>query len=357
MTARSSALMPSLLVAATLAGVLFAAVPSAEAKGSSWIITGGELGDYAMMFYPEAAGEEGIRVTSDKPVNVYDEPGPGYDIYADGWLSPEYYEQVTRYHPDVGLLYGHPGGNPADRWMRPDEATRSMLNRAIHEAKQKMAAGELEQGVVAAAFRARGMDLAVYTFLPYRPSTSGDLPFFGVGSWRGAEEFAMTHLAATLENAMSGQTAEVPHYRVTVQGRGWSGGSFYYSLPEGDHSGRLFPANSWGFEKDNTYYRNTYYETTPGFDALIQAIIDGELADRATSEQHAATPTVPARTASSEHWLGRELPTPRPDIHPASPLVTAPEDGMPRLGLLLVLGIVGASGLAFAAWPARWRRR
>src|SRR5690606_28683700 len=156
--------MVALVVVAVALFVLLAWPDTAAAKCPDWLLTGGDLGEYAFKFDACGEGASIDRIAGDEVDPPAVDPGTAYAIHDDGWFDPqEYHRFVLHWYPDAGLLFGRAPRDPqvdldrGDRWMRPDDETRRFLDGAVAEALRRHAAADLEQGLIAANFRARGM--------------------------------------------------------------------------------------------------------------------------------------------------------------------------------------------------------
>ena len=290
--------------------VLALAVRSAEAKKlPSWVIAGGELGPYAAHIVapiPEEHAQPiqlpGLDAQAAAPPSQL--PDLSYDLYSFGSFpigltngGPEH-----RYYPELKLLQR----GQSDSWARLAPEAVAFLDAAIEEALAKSARGELEQGPIAAAFRARRLPEVRYWL---RPSGAVDespvVPALAscaecIGLAGPSEAFIMRDLLAVVSQAPRAhdRLSEPPAFLIEYEGiveppYGVIGGRLgYYDPPAGDAPGRFWPG---GYSPDTPYY-----ETTAGFDAVIAEA----LSRTGVSAQMgpAAEPVKPRSASADNGW-------------------------------------------------------
>ena len=256
----------------------------AEAKLPSYVIAGGDLGSYAADFSALALvrdggspgwlpGESAQAVEPPKRL-----PSLAYDLYPSYGNFAVPYQLANggpelRYYPDLRLLQRRAAD--ADAWYALAPEAVAFLDAAIEEALAKKAAGELEEGPIAADFRARHLPDVGYWLVPFStvatnegyiaPSLSGcDECTILVGS---REEWIMRHLVETVSQPLQGPASARPafaieYYGIVLPPSGGIGGLLgFYAPPIGDGAGRFWPG---GYSTDAPYF-----ETTAGFDAFV----------------------------------------------------------------------------------------
>ena len=259
--------------------VVALAVRSAEAKKlPSWVIAGGELGPYAAHVSAPIPEEHAQPIQL--PGRDAQAVGPpsqlpdlSYDLYSFGSFpiglangGPE-----LRYYPELKLLQR----GQSDSWARLAPEAVAFLDAAIEEALAKRAKGELEQGPIAADFRARHLPEVRYWLRPSAavdespgvPALAGCAECIGLAG--PSEAFIMRDLLEVVSRAPKahGRLSVAPAFLIEYEGiveppYGGIGGRLgYYHPPTGDAPGRFWPG---GYSPDMPYY-----ETTAGFDAVI----------------------------------------------------------------------------------------
>lgn len=250
----------------------------AEAKLPSYVIAGGELGPYAAHFSSLVLVEDDSfpQYLPDDQAQVVEPPrsplGLSYDLYPSygNFAIPD---QVTnggpelRYYPEDHMLYSRLG----DQWYQLGSDGIAFLDEAISDALGKMAAGELEEGPIRAEFRARRLSEVTYWLTSYagayEPTFEAECDECVTLSGR-SEEFVMRHLVDVVSQPTRGRTSEPPtltieYYGIVEPPYGGIGGLLgMYTPPAEGRSGRFWAG---GFSSDAPYY-----ETTPGFDAVIE---------------------------------------------------------------------------------------
>lgn len=289
--------------------LLLLTIGEAEAKLPGYIITGGELGEYAAYAGGAvAAGNERSAVWLPGP-NAVDRAKPDelpslrYDIYNSGSVhyalangGPEF-----AYYPEARLLQH----SSANSWSKLSLETAAFLDSAVADALASMARGELEVGPLAADLRARGLAEASYWFVPYPEGgmTNAELGRFdsrlmrdsGLAqvSGRHSEELIMRYLVATVSGQAKTALSAPPRYAVfsrAAAAGGAAGGHFgYYDPPLADRPGRFWLGSSPA---------GPYYETTPGFDALVASALNGTLPDLAAAQPAKQSPAADGESIS-----------------------------------------------------------
>ncbi len=284
--------LPLLGVLAALLLALVMGSGTAAAKGSAYLLTGGELGSHAYLlesFIPDADGTdwvasvEGVQV--DPPRKV---PSLAYDFYSRfGVFAIPFQANVRgpemRYYPGLGLVE-----DPwTQQWYRPPAEAISYFDSTIQDALALMARGELEDDPFVADLRDRRMHEVNYFMLPYSPGSVTIRGPDGPGAMRGecggclgqvpnVEAFVLEHLVETVSHTRMPDSAMEPAY--TIEYHGWFEGSGiggflgFYSPPADGEAGRFW-TSSYVHDQDTPYY-----ETTAGFDAAIQAALAGPYA-------------------------------------------------------------------------------
>ena len=250
----------------------------AEAKLPSYVIAGGELGPYAVHVsslvldeddsFPQYLPGDDAQVV--EPPRTL--PGLSYDLYPSygNFAIPH---QVTnggpelRYYPENHMLYSRLG----DQWYQLGSDGIAFLDAAISDALGKMAAGELEEGPIRAEFRARHLSEVTYRLtsyaVAYEPTSVAECDECVTLSGR-SEEFIMRHLVDVVSQPARGTTLEPPtltveYYGIVEPPYGGIGGLLgMYTPPTEGRPGRFWAE---GYSSETPYY-----ETTPGFDAVIE---------------------------------------------------------------------------------------
>ena len=258
---------------------------TASAKQPSFIITGGELGEYAAVV--SSPWPEGPYLPFGAPVSQLElMPSPDvasslrYDVYGSGPYGaasgPSYH-----YYPAGRILYDI----EYDHWfdVLPDWA--AFMESAIDEALAEQERGELEVGPIAAGLRQSRIPdgslwLRSFTAGEWSPY-EGDLGFGScpvcIGLVGRPEQFAMRDMLETLSREpITTPLLRLPAYSIefySAVGRGGVGGTVgFYAPQEAGEPGRFWPS---GYNNDP---EAPYYETTTGFDAAIEAALAGPYA-------------------------------------------------------------------------------
>ncbi len=264
------------LLAVALLMLALSTQQTVEAKSPSFILTGGELGEYAAVVYPPwpegpykpfgAPASQLVSIVGPEELSalryeIY-EPGPYQAVY-----GPDYH-----YYPAERILYD----TEYDHWFDVLSEWAAFMESAIDEALAERARGELEAGPLAAGLRQYHIPdgaiwLRAYAAgeeIEYSASLSfGRCPEC-IGIVGRPEQFVMRDMVATLGNApIAGGSQRDPSYVLEYYasyGGGGSGGvAGFYAPPVDDTNGRFWPP---------AYMHNpgvAYFETTPGFDAAI----------------------------------------------------------------------------------------
>lgn len=254
-----------LLVLVTALALAVAGVRPAHGKGDAWIITGGELGDYATViaFERDAPGTETLPEMTRPPAEV------PYDLYSANGLFTTTAgfagEPILRYYPKAHVLESLNTQWVEQHWTRLAPQAAEDLGAVITVAIFRRDRGELALGLTAANWTWRDMSNVRYTFSPNRRPELGPGGAVAIDPPDSAE-LAMKHLVDTVSRPPAGMTAERPAYTVAVQGLGqskWGGQLGSYSPPKDGQPGKFWaegPAASGPSE---------YYAATPGLDAFI----------------------------------------------------------------------------------------
>ena len=254
---------------------------NAAAKLPSYVLTGGELGAYAIhVFVPISQGQP-LALPGEDALGV-DPPQQlsalSYDLYPSygNFAVPAQLASggpELRYYPELRVLHQR----LSDGWYQLGPETVAFLDTAIEGALVQKAAGELEMGPMAADFRARHLPEVGYWLKPrslVAVDDSSRLPSMGpcrecaifVGS---REEFIMRHLLETASGPLHQPepTSEPPTFAieyfgiVDTEGGGIGGLLGSYTPPTDDHPGRFWP--------ESYTQEGPYFETTPGFDSIV----------------------------------------------------------------------------------------
>ena len=294
------AVMRRLLSVGVVLVLLAASTRDAEAKLPSYILAGGELGPYSASFssLPLVAdgGLPGYLPSERDRVVVAPQrlPAIGYDLYPSYDLGVAHQlasgGPELRYYPELHLLHER----RSDRWYELTPEAAAFLDAAIEDALAKKAAGELEEGPMAADFRARRLPEVAYWLKPYWTAHENFAagPCEDCAGLTGSrEEFIMRHLVETMSGPLrgpNGPTPELPpfaleYYGIVEPPYGGIGGRLgYYDPPTSDRPGRFWPGGYSG--------EALYYETTPGFDAFVAEAVGRASASPATLLTSAAAP-------------------------------------------------------------------
>jgi hypothetical protein len=254
-----------LLILISALALAVAGVRPAHGKGDAWIITGGELGEYATVigFERDAPGTERLADNTRPP------PETPYHLYsANGVFTTAagFAEQpILRYYPKAHILESLNAQWVDQRWTLLAPQTARDLDAVITVAIWKRDRGELALGLTAANWTWRDMSNARYTFTPIGRADLAvaiDPP--------DSAELAMRHLVDTVSRPPAGMTEARPAYTVTIQGLGqvnWGGQLGSYSPPKDGQPGKFWaegPAASGPSE---------YYTATPGLDQFIAGAV------------------------------------------------------------------------------------
>ena len=276
--------------------------PGAAAKGPSWIITGGGLGEYAYVFggWPDGGyvpGDSARRIEA--PAET---PELSYIVYRSSGVWSQVADQihggeVLYYYPAIRALQAR-GQWSADQngWFALGSDARALLDGAIDEARTLERAGQLECGAVEAQFRNILLYRATFTF------GCQDAARCGSAWWhlRGAESeaFVMEHLIDVLSHppveGEPGQALLNSTLGVTVGDGGWGGPFVLYAPPSDGSPGRIWAEH---LAADGAL---VYYETTAGSDRVVADLI-GPLDSEARSPAAPAVAPIDAGTGRS--WL------------------------------------------------------
>jgi hypothetical protein len=237
---------------------------TSSAKGNVYVLTGGELGDYAYTWVGIDIPGEGAREVP-PPERM---PDLKYDLFH-SWGNLAVPWQIAnggaayRYYPEARLLFNHDtnSGAPGVHWFRISVSTAGSLDRLIDSALGDMAAGRLERGAIAADLRARRMAEASYHVRPY-----ADEPPIVIGE-EASEPFVISALVGTLSRATLPAADVSSAYRTTYvasfeDGGGIGGLLGFYAPPRNGQPGVFW---------DDAYPDplSQAYETTAEFDALV----------------------------------------------------------------------------------------
>ena len=249
----------------------------ADAKGNGiWVLTGGELGDYAMSVSLDLV-ESPVGTQVDPPESL---PPTYYDLLGSWGNFAIPYQLVhgpwVRYYPDAGLLRLQ-GTDARDHWFLPSPTKTTDLQHAIRDALTAKDAGQLERNPVAVDFRARSLDKVSYRL---ERLSDGHASLNDAGADDGtmqisgsvSEEFVMHALVDTVSRMPLGSTPDPPVYEIsyagfTSPGVGIGGLLGHYTPPGDGHGGRFWDD---GYQSDKS---TPYYETTSTFDAIISAAL------------------------------------------------------------------------------------
>ena len=280
-----------LLGIVTVLALLVVNPSGASAKQPSFILTGGELGEYAA--HVSSPLPQGPYLVFGAPVSQLaltqapsSEPSPRYAIYDAGpyaaWKGPSHY-----YYPTTRLL--HSLDLDKDRWYDVLPEWAAFMDSAIEEALAQKGRGELELGPIAAGLRQSWIPRGT---LWLRPNAGGEGSSYSASSvsrcagcaFLGpAEEFVMRDLAAMLSKGpTTDHSPRGPAYAIEFfasYGRGGVGGLVgFYAPPEDGESGRFWPP---GYNYDT---ETPYFEATAGFDAVIASALSGPQTNPQSSE-------------------------------------------------------------------------
>jgi hypothetical protein len=288
-----------LLILLSALAAAVAGVRPAHGKGNAWIITGGELGDYATVIGLDpdqiaAPGSQQLPAASQAPAedayNLYSANG----VFATAaGFAPE---PILRYYPQAHVLESLNSEWVSARWTLLAPRTARDLDAVITVALWKRNQGELALGLTAANWTWRDMSNARYTFTPI-----GRADLAVAVNPPDSAELAMHHLVDTVSRPPAGMTEERPAYTVTIQGLGqvnWGGQLGSYSPPNDGQPGKFWaegPAASGPSE---------YYAATLGLDQFIADAVarrDSQSAVRSTGKSLRAGAVVVMRSIEV-HW-------------------------------------------------------
>jgi hypothetical protein len=263
--------------------LLLLSATGVQAKGPSYLVTGGELGDYA----GHVGLEEYLPGPAAEPVEApRDLPDLAYDLYNSSGNLAVPYQIATggpefRYYPNLRLLHQR----EADRWYQPSADLLASLDAAVAEALAAKTRGELERDPVVADFRARSLHDVTYwlrptstiafddTYYASAPFSCDGLPDCATVT-RSSEVFIMGDLIETLGRPLrpadGARAAFVIEYYGSVDGGGIGGILGFYSPAADGQPGRFWYASY--FHDHST----PYHETTPGFDAAVAEALERE---------------------------------------------------------------------------------
>ena len=260
----------TVIALATVSLLLCLTFGQAQAKSPSYVITGGDLGPYAMHFtFPDHGPL--IRSVAGAPAVSHGE-GLAYDIhdgdviydYVIGERGPSY-----RYHPAQGIVEDVRAGVvytlPLERARELDAIVANALSERLNDT--------LERGVLAAVLRASQLSEAHMWLAPENWERSTEVAMHCPCEIprMSTERWIMQDLQQTLQGAPQAPTPnELPDLRIMISFAGESGyGAFaHYRFPRGGAPGRL-----WVWPSFDYPLNNPYLETTQGFDAVISAAL------------------------------------------------------------------------------------
>ena len=277
-------------LALLLAAVL--ATPEAEAKGTSYLLTGGDLGMSGALlsgFIPDADGTDwsaAVECQNVSPPTTM--PSLGYELYSRFGVFAVPHQRVhgpeMRYYPELRLVHHV----RSDHWCDPPAPAVAYLDAAIADALAAKARGELDDDVFVADLRDRRMHEVRYWL---RPSASigtpetYSTPYLGrcdecTAYVHDSQEFALRHLVQTMR-ATPRRGADWPAYAIEFEGF-FAGGSGVggllglYTPPSDGEPGRfwisrwLIPENSTVPEIRSTSASGV---TATCFSARTQALV------------------------------------------------------------------------------------
>ena len=294
-----------------------------EAKGITYLLAGGELEPYTVVIgSAQANGLPGAHAQAVEPPHQL--PSLVYDLYYSCYaFCVPLREMEMRYYPEQQLLHHR----VSDRWYELASEVAAFMDAAIEDALAKKARGELEKGPFAATFRAGGLPQGRYLLAPYPRSDSAQSEIDSLttdlllgriaGHIRGpaSEGFIMGHVVETLSGPPNGTTSEPPAFVVLFvvgdprKGIAVSGIFGLYDPPTEERAGRFFWPGGYS-SAQVPYYERPYYETTPGFDALVaekiapsipepDALASGVQADSASSGRDDGQPIALTRAVGA----------------------------------------------------------
>ena len=281
--------LPLLGVLAALLVALVTGSGTASAKGSAYLLTGGELGSYAYLlesFIPDADGTDWVASVEGMQVDPPPRPSSlAYDLYRryGVFAIPSVLGPEIRYYPSLGLVQNL----WSQQWYQPPAEAINYFDSTIQDALALMARGELEDDPFVADLRDRRMHEVNYFVLPYSLGSVTIRGPDGPGALRGecdaclglipnVEAFVLEHLVETVNHTRMPDSAMGPAY--TIEFHGWFegsgiGGFFGFYLPPAHGEAGRFWTSGYVHDEDAPYY-----ETTPGFDAAIEAALAGPYA-------------------------------------------------------------------------------
>jgi hypothetical protein len=260
------------------------ALPSrAAAKGNDlWVLTGGDLGSYAMAgvdvdLVDTPAGWQQIAAPATPPSPRYDL----YNSYGEFAVPTQMWSAGgawVHYYPTADLLefQGSDAQQVTHMWYRPSPDIAATLRQAVDAALAMKAAGQLPSSPIAADFHARSLDRAEYRVSPFTAggATPSDAARAFYATDHGGFQISGADSAAFVMRALVDTVSQppvpsqsIPAYEITfaadVGGGAGIGGSLgYYSPPQDGQ-----PGHFW--DEDYAYGGAIPYATTPDFDAIV----------------------------------------------------------------------------------------
>ena len=269
----------ALLVAAVL-------TPSdAEAKGTSYLLTGGDLGMSGALlsgFIPDDDGTDWSATVECQNVSPPTTmPSVAYELYLRFGVfavpSQRVHGPEMRYYPELRLVH-HVW---SDQWCDPPAPAIAYLDAAIADALAAKARGELDDAFVA-DLTDRRMHEVHYWLRPYASIGTAETyspPYLGqcdecTAYVPDSQEFVLRHLVQTMRATPRrfADRPERPAYAIEFEGffpEGWGIGGLLglYTPPRDGEPGRFWISGLFDGEKLE------YYETTPGFDAAVAQVL------------------------------------------------------------------------------------
>ncbi len=280
--------------------------PEAEAKGNSWIITGGALGEQAVHLGYWDFGDDFVGLPDDGAARVDAPavaPDGAYEFYAQLGVariaeSVHTESPAFRFYADSGLLHdrGESHG-PDSRWYQV--SSDGAAARYTRLALTRMRDGDAYRDAIVAAASVAGYYARGST--TFRAVVAGwtDYSVLGTpGSLINDDALALaTEIVEAVSAAPAGRSTPPEAMWIVLETHSWSGPVAVYAPPDSSSGapGRLWP----GYITRDRVEANFYY-TSPQFDALLQQSIERGEVHELGRERRAEESLARIRAANEE---------------------------------------------------------